>query len=198
MIVLDRCHDLAVHHDPNTGVVVLEYASQGRVLRPELPTPTGTSRCSRSPIARSVAGVTTSTLSRSSTLLGGLRAREMPWPPASNPKRDPAEHLQLVQRRRASARPPAGAARPLPLRDLGARLRSSPTVATACTTSNGAVDLAQTPASPWRSRRQRRPSIALGARPNRARVGFPGVRSLGWECDRGIDRERRAAVVEAQ
>jgi hypothetical protein len=29
------------------------------------------------------------------------------------------------------ARPPAGAARPLRLRDLGARLRSSPTVATA-------------------------------------------------------------------
>jgi ketosteroid isomerase-like protein len=32
VIVLDRCHDLAVHHDPNTGVVVLEYASQGRVV----------------------------------------------------------------------------------------------------------------------------------------------------------------------
>ena len=32
MIVLDRCHDLAVHHDPNTGVVVLEYASRGRVV----------------------------------------------------------------------------------------------------------------------------------------------------------------------
>jgi uncharacterized protein len=31
-IVLDRCHDLAVHHDLNTGVVVLEYASQGRVV----------------------------------------------------------------------------------------------------------------------------------------------------------------------
>lgn len=31
-IVLDRCHDLAVHHDPSTGVVVLEYASQGRVV----------------------------------------------------------------------------------------------------------------------------------------------------------------------
>jgi len=30
--VLDRCHDLAVHHDPATGVVVLEYASQGRVV----------------------------------------------------------------------------------------------------------------------------------------------------------------------
>jgi ketosteroid isomerase-like protein len=31
-IILDRCHDLAVHHDLNTGVVVLEYASQGRVV----------------------------------------------------------------------------------------------------------------------------------------------------------------------
>ncbi len=31
-IVLGRCHDLAVHHDPNTGVVVLEYASEGRVV----------------------------------------------------------------------------------------------------------------------------------------------------------------------
>jgi ketosteroid isomerase-like protein len=31
-IVLDRCHDLAVHHDQVTGVVVLEYASQGRVV----------------------------------------------------------------------------------------------------------------------------------------------------------------------
>jgi uncharacterized protein len=30
--VLDRCHDLAVHHDPSSGVVVLEYASQGRVV----------------------------------------------------------------------------------------------------------------------------------------------------------------------
>ncbi|MGO9898163.1 MAG: nuclear transport factor 2 family protein [Solirubrobacteraceae bacterium] len=32
VIVLDRCDDLAVHHDPNTGVVVLEYASHGRVV----------------------------------------------------------------------------------------------------------------------------------------------------------------------
>ena len=31
-IVLDRCYDLAVHHDQTTGVVVLEYASQGRVV----------------------------------------------------------------------------------------------------------------------------------------------------------------------
>jgi ketosteroid isomerase-like protein len=28
----DRCHDLAVHRDRDTGVVVLEYASQGRVV----------------------------------------------------------------------------------------------------------------------------------------------------------------------
>src|SRR5438067_11927470 len=32
MIVLDRCHDLAVHQDTRTGVVVLEYASEGRVV----------------------------------------------------------------------------------------------------------------------------------------------------------------------
>jgi uncharacterized protein len=32
-IVLDRCDDLAVHHDQSTGVVVLEYASQGRVVQ---------------------------------------------------------------------------------------------------------------------------------------------------------------------
>jgi uncharacterized protein len=29
---LDRCFDLAVHHDRETGVVVLEYASAGRVV----------------------------------------------------------------------------------------------------------------------------------------------------------------------
>ena len=32
MIVLERCHDLAVHRDIKTGVVVLEYASEGRVV----------------------------------------------------------------------------------------------------------------------------------------------------------------------
>jgi ketosteroid isomerase-like protein len=32
LIVLDRCHDLAVHHDTRTGVVVLEYASEGHVV----------------------------------------------------------------------------------------------------------------------------------------------------------------------
>jgi ketosteroid isomerase-like protein len=31
-IVLDRCDDLAVHRDRDTGVVVLEYSSQGRVV----------------------------------------------------------------------------------------------------------------------------------------------------------------------
>ncbi len=29
--LLDRCFDLAVHHDREAGVVVLEYASEGRV-----------------------------------------------------------------------------------------------------------------------------------------------------------------------
>ena len=29
---LDRCFDLAVHHDPAQGTVVLEYASEGRVV----------------------------------------------------------------------------------------------------------------------------------------------------------------------
>ena len=32
MIVLDRCFDLASYHDPAKGVVVLEYASEGRVV----------------------------------------------------------------------------------------------------------------------------------------------------------------------
>ena len=31
-IELTRCFDLAVHHDQQTGVVVLEYASEGRVV----------------------------------------------------------------------------------------------------------------------------------------------------------------------
>ena len=30
-LVLDRCYDLAVHHDPAQGTVVLEYASAGKV-----------------------------------------------------------------------------------------------------------------------------------------------------------------------
>jgi uncharacterized protein len=32
MLALDRCHDLAVYHDTKRGVVVLEYASEGRVV----------------------------------------------------------------------------------------------------------------------------------------------------------------------
>src|SRR5271169_1059346 len=32
MIILDRCFDLAVHHDATKGVVVLEYASEGHVV----------------------------------------------------------------------------------------------------------------------------------------------------------------------
>jgi ketosteroid isomerase-like protein len=31
-LVLDRCFDLAVYHDREAGVVVLEYASEGRVV----------------------------------------------------------------------------------------------------------------------------------------------------------------------
>ena len=31
-LVLDRCYDLAVHHDPAQGTVVLEYASEGKVV----------------------------------------------------------------------------------------------------------------------------------------------------------------------
>jgi hypothetical protein len=43
MIVLNRCHDLAVHHDHQDGRrgVVLEYASEGRVV------PTGASYTNR-------------------------------------------------------------------------------------------------------------------------------------------------------
>ena len=37
VIVLDRCHDLAVHRDIKTGVVVLEYASEGRVVATGVP-----------------------------------------------------------------------------------------------------------------------------------------------------------------
>jgi ketosteroid isomerase-like protein len=32
MIILDRCFDLAVYYDATKGVVVLEYASEGRVV----------------------------------------------------------------------------------------------------------------------------------------------------------------------
>jgi uncharacterized protein len=34
---LDRCYDLAVHHDRQTGVVVLEYSSEGRVVHTNTP-----------------------------------------------------------------------------------------------------------------------------------------------------------------
>ena len=54
MFVLDRCFDLAVHRDRETGVVVLEYASEGRAVKPGPPTPTAMCRCSRSPSARSL------------------------------------------------------------------------------------------------------------------------------------------------
>ena len=85
MIVLDRCHDLAVHHDPNTRVVVLEYASQGRVVATGTPYANRYISVPQSPIARSVAGATTSTLWRSSMLSGGpriSRCREPDRPPA--------------------------------------------------------------------------------------------------------------------
>jgi uncharacterized protein len=32
LLTLDRCFDLAVHHDRDAGVVVLEYASEGHVV----------------------------------------------------------------------------------------------------------------------------------------------------------------------
>ena len=36
-LVLDRCYDLAVHHDPAQGTVVLEYASEGKVVATDAP-----------------------------------------------------------------------------------------------------------------------------------------------------------------
>jgi ketosteroid isomerase-like protein len=65
MIVLDRCHDLAVHHDIKTGVVVLEYASEGRVV------PTGAPYANR---YISVLTITDRTLPRPR---GGLRRARM-------------------------------------------------------------------------------------------------------------------------
>jgi len=35
--LLDHCDELAVHHDPVTGVVVLEYASHGRAVPTDAP-----------------------------------------------------------------------------------------------------------------------------------------------------------------
>ena len=79
MIVLDRCFDLAVHHDAAKGVAVLEYASEGHVV--------GTGRgysnrlhhpCSRSAIARSCTGGTTSTPSLCSMRLAGRQTQRRP------------------------------------------------------------------------------------------------------------------------
>ena len=77
--VLYRCFDLAVHHDREAGVVVLEYASEGRVVATGLPMQTGTSRYSRSSTARSPDGATTLTRSQSST-------------PADGPNADQGDH----------------------------------------------------------------------------------------------------------
>ena len=81
MIVLDRCFDLAVHHDAAKGVVVLEYASEGHVVGTGLGTPTGISPCSRSARARSRTGGTTSTRSLYSMRLAGRRADVPPAAP---------------------------------------------------------------------------------------------------------------------
>jgi hypothetical protein len=66
MIVLDRCHDLPVHHDTKTGVVVLEYASEGRVVSTGAP-------------------YTDSTWRRAATIASRCRplSATAPWPPAS-------------------------------------------------------------------------------------------------------------------
>lgn len=74
MIILDRCFDLAVHHDATKGVVVLEYASEGHVVLLGVGTPTGISPCSRSARARSRTGGTTSTRSLYSMRLAGRPA----------------------------------------------------------------------------------------------------------------------------
>ena len=72
MIVLDRCHDLAVRHDTKTGVVGARVRLRRTSRFDGRPhTATGTSRYSRSPIARSLTGATTSTPWRSSTRSDG-------------------------------------------------------------------------------------------------------------------------------
>jgi hypothetical protein len=73
-LVLDRCYDLAVHHDPAQGTVVLEYASAGKVVATGAPTATATSPSSPSATARSSTGGTTSTRSPSSTHSAGRLA----------------------------------------------------------------------------------------------------------------------------
>jgi hypothetical protein len=71
MIVPERCHDLAVHHDIKTGVVVLEYACAGRVVSTGAPYSNRYISVLTSPIARSLTGATTSTPWRSSTRSAG-------------------------------------------------------------------------------------------------------------------------------
>ena len=107
MIVLDRCHDLAVHHDTKTGVVVLEYASKGLSrCAPGPRTPTGTSRYSRSPIAKSLTGATTSTLRglRRAGMAGHVERRRDPAPRRHH--RVPRASCQLMCWIRPAMRPP--------------------------------------------------------------------------------------------
>jgi hypothetical protein len=82
MIVLDRCFDLAVHHDATKGVVVLEYASEGHVVATGAGMPIGISPYSRSAMARSRTGGTTSARSLYSMRLVGHDADVPPAPPA--------------------------------------------------------------------------------------------------------------------
>lgn len=70
-LVLDRCFDLAVHHDPAQGTVVLEYASTGKVVATGAPYGNRYIPSSPSATARSSTGGTTSTRSPSSTRSAG-------------------------------------------------------------------------------------------------------------------------------
>ena len=81
-LILDRCYDLAVHHDPAQGTIVLEYASAGKVVATGAPTATVTSLSSPSVTARWCTGGTTLTLSLSSTPSAG--------PSADRPDRRPS------------------------------------------------------------------------------------------------------------
>ena len=47
-LMLDRCFDLAVYHDRERGVIVLEWPQKAVLSRPAQPMPTATSRYSRS------------------------------------------------------------------------------------------------------------------------------------------------------
>jgi ketosteroid isomerase-like protein len=71
MIVLDRCHDLAVHHDIKTGVVVLEYASEGRVV------PTGAPYTNRYISVLTITDRKVTHLARLPRPRGGLRRARM-------------------------------------------------------------------------------------------------------------------------